>query len=211
VNPVRADHKVLVIASDPLLAALVGGFVEMTRLQAAFVQRDERAEDALERIRPLAAILVDALINEAESDLFLARARRRRIPVLMFGSAHSIGQRDSWASARKVPTFSLPGDLDVLQAELERLLQPRPLTQGASERRARTERRDDGTLILEDVEGTRWSVYDRRATDRRSNVVDRQFVSESGEVRQCDVPIEDAESLSAAALTRQLARSTLVS
>lgn len=209
-NPVRADHKVLVIASDPLLAALVGGFVEVTRLQAAFVEKDERPEDALARIRPLAAILVDALINESESDLFLARARRRRIPILMFGSAESISQRDAWATRRKVPTFALPGALNALQKALERLLQPQLIYRREVERRAHTERGDDGTLILEDEEGTRWSVYDRRGTDRRANVVDRRFVSDNGEVRHCDVPIESAESLTVAALTEQLARATVI-
>lgn len=209
-NPVRADHKVLIIASDPLLAALVGGFVEMTRLQAAFVEKDEPLEDALARIRPLAAILVDALIDEAESDLFLARARKRRIQVLMFGSAVSIGRRDAWAMKRNVPTFSLPDELNALQLALEELLQPRASLRRDTERRAHTERGADGTLILDDGMGTRWSVYDRRASDRRREVIDRRFVSESGEERHCDVSIEDSRSLSVDALTRQLARATPV-
>jgi DNA-binding NtrC family response regulator len=209
VNPVRADHKVLVIASDPLLAALVGGFVEITRLQAAFVDRGERLEEALVRVRPLAAILVDALIDEAESDLFLARARRRRIPFLMFGSAGSIQQREGWAKEQRVPTFPLPDSLHRLEEELRRLL-PRPSYRRDAQRRAHTERSADGTLILEDVEGTRWSVYDRRGADRRSTVVDRQFVSESGEVRHCDVPLAESESLSVSALIEQLARANVI-
>src|SRR5437016_14553168 len=85
VNPIRADHKVLIIASDPLLGALVGSLVEATRLHATFPRENERPEDALARVRPLAAILVDAITSESESDLFLARDRRRQSLVLMFG------------------------------------------------------------------------------------------------------------------------------
>lgn len=123
-NPIRADHKILVIASDAILGALVGSLVEATRLQAAFPRESERLEDALARVRPLAAILVDAITSEAESDLFLARARRRRIQVLMFGSADSVGQRAAWATTRNVPMFVMPADVPALQAALEGVLSP---------------------------------------------------------------------------------------
>ena len=210
-NPIRADHKVLIIASDPLLGALVGSLVEATRLQAAFPRENERPEDALARVRPLAAILVDAITSESESDLFLARARRRRILVLMFGSADSVGQRAAWATARHVPMFAIPADVHALQAALERVLSPgKPSPRGTERRTAHTERAPNGTLIFDDGKGTRWSVYDRRAADRRQDVIDRSFVSDRGEVRHCDVPLADAESISVAELSRQLARATTV-
>jgi hypothetical protein len=70
----------------------------------------------------------------------------------------------------------------------------------------------DGTRILSDRTGTRWMVYDRRAsTDRRTGGVDgvleRVFVSDSGESRRCDMSPDEAARASADALAEQLARS----
>jgi hypothetical protein len=207
-NPVRADHKVLIIASDPLLAALVGGLVELTRLRAAFLENDERPEEALARVKPLAAILVDAYTDEAVSDLFLARARRRRIRVLMFGSREAVGRREEWASRSGIPAFKLPDGVAALQTALEELLQEKGLYR-RGERRASAERDPDGVVILDDGKGTRWTVYDRRSADRRRNLIDRSFVSDRGEVRHCDVALEDADTLSVATLAEQLARAIL--
>lgn len=190
-----------------MLAALLGGLVELARLQAAFAKPGERPEDALGRVKPLVAILADATHNEAASDLFLARARRRNVDVLMFGSPAAISQRREWAEQQGVPVFELPGQLSELQSALERLGAPERKPRVVS-RRARADRGQDGTLIFDDGKGTRWSVYDRRAGDRRRAEVDRRFVSESGEVLHCGVSEEEAAATSVAALAEQLARAT---
>lgn len=208
-NPVRIDHRVLVIASDPLLAALIGTLVETTRLQAAFPEPDERPEDALTRVRPLAAILVDAVTDEAQSDIFLAKAARRGVPVMMFGSAEVMGARRAWARTRPVATFVLPADIDELSEALIALDAPAPKARERQTQRraAHTERGSNGALIFDDGE-TRWTVYDRRTSDRRGAVVDRRFVSERGEVRRLDVTSDEVNLLSVADLSAQLARAT---
>lgn len=117
-----ADHKVLIVAADPLLAALVGSVVELSSLRATFPRAGERAEDALGRMKPLLAILIDAVAGEAESDIFLARARKRGVEVLLFGSASRIVMRRGWAEAHGVPIYALPDQVSDLEEALQRLV-----------------------------------------------------------------------------------------
>jgi hypothetical protein len=214
VTPFRSDHKVLIVAPDALLAALIGVLVEASRLQAAFPETDESIDDALGRVRPLAAVLVDAVAAEAGSDVFLARARRAGVPVLLFGPLDAIENLRVWAAARDVSSFVLPRDTHVLTGTLERLAQARQ-PRGA-ERRTPTpapgtpptpsvRRNGNGELILDDGSGGRWTVFDRRAGDRRAPAIEREFVSELGEVRRCTLTAREAEYTDAAALSRQLA------
>jgi hypothetical protein len=201
---------VLVLANDPMLAALIGGLVELAHLKAAFAQPGETPEDALARVKPVAAILVDGDHADAEDDLIVARARKRGIAFLMFGTAAIARKRRAWAERQDVPVFELPAQVSVLHDELLRLREPEQ-KQRTSTRRAppHTERDQDGTLIFDDGKGTRWSVYDRRSEDRRSkNSVDRRFVNENGAVLHCDVSEDEAASVSVADLARQLARAT---
>ena len=207
-TPVRVDHKVLIIAADPLLAALVGSLVELTRLQAAFPRPEERPEDALTRVRPVAAVLVDAVTDEAQSDIFLAKATRRGVPVMMFGSDSVMGARREWARTRSIATFVLPMDIDELSTALGALQPPNVVARRGQRRAAHTERAANGTLVFDDGV-TRWQVYDRRSAERRGTV-DRRFVSDTGEIRRCDVSPDDADSQSVADLTAQLARATAV-
>ena len=212
-SPFRSDHKVLIVAPDALLAALIGVLVEASRLQAAFPEVDESIDDALGRVRPLAAVLVDAVAADAGSDVFLARARRAGVPVLLFGPLDAIEKLRVWAAARDVSAFVLPRDTHVLTGTLERLAQARQ-PRGA-ERRTPTSapttptpsvrRNGSGELILDDGHGGRWTVFDRRGGERRAPGIEREFVSELGEVRRCTLTAREAESTDAAALSRQLA------
>ena len=207
-----APRKILIVAGDPLLAALLGGLVELAQFEAAFSQPDERAHDALARVKPLAAILVEASDDFVESDLFLARARRGNVEILLFGSAGLIRARREWATAQRIKTFQLPEDVARLQASLDHLrngAEKSPggrVVRGSSRRSAHTERDQEGTLIFDDGKGTRWSIYDRRGNERRRSAVDRQFVSSTGEVRHCEMSEEEAASLTVASLAEQLAR-----
>lgn len=211
-TPANATRKILIVAGDPLLAALLGGLVELARFEAAFSRPQERAHDALARVKPLAAILVEANDDFVESDLFLARARRGNVEVLLFGSAALIRARREWATAQQVKTFQLPDDVERLQASLDHLRNGANadarghVVRGGSRRAAHTERDQEGTLIFDDGKGTRWSVYDRRGNDRRQSAVDRQFVSSTGEVWHCAMSEEEAASTTVASLTEQLAR-----
>ncbi len=207
VNPDHAGHRVLIIAAEPLLAALIGAMVESSRLRAAFPRANESAQAALGRVRPLAAIVLEAANDEASSDLFLARARSAKTPVLLFGSATTIAAKRLWALERLIPVFALPGDIEALQAALERLAPAKTSSPRKTQRRSESRaQRGPARLSFTDGAGTHWTVYDRRVADRRVEMVDRRFVSDAGEVVRCTVSVKDAESDSIAELSEQLAR-----
>jgi hypothetical protein len=200
-----SDHKVLIVAPDPVLAALVGSVVELSRLRAAFPRADERPEDALTRVKPLIAILIDALADEAESDIFLARARKKGVHLLLFGGAAAAKARRPWAEARGIPVYTLPDEVQALEESIRRI------AAGAGKSARTFERRDkpaSAPLIMQDRAGKRWEVYDRRSKDRRQHVIDREFISETGEVRHCHIDEREAASTSPQALIDQLERAT---
>lgn len=203
-TPATTDHKVLIVAPDPVLAALVGSVVELSRLRAAFPQANERAEDALARVKPLIAILIEAVADEAASDIFLARARKKGVHVMIFGAAGSTPGRRAWAEANKVPIYTLPDDVPALEKEISRI------ANGAGKSSRKFERRGKnmitGPLVVHDRAGTRWSVYDRRSADRRQHAIDREFVSETGEVRHCHLDEDEAGVTSPEVLIDQLER-----
>jgi len=202
-----SPQKVLVIASDVTLSALVGSLVENARLVAAFPKAAESPSDALLRTRPVAAIVLDIALAVAESDLFLATARRGGVQVILFGSLERAQGRRTWAVERGVPLFALPNDIEALAQALQALTQ-RTASRTTSRRAPHTERERDGTLIFDDGAGTRWSVYDRRK-DRDRRLFDRRFVSDGGEVRHCEMTEAETSHTSARDLADQLARSTL--
>jgi hypothetical protein len=203
-DPKRAGHKILVIAAEPLLAALVGTVVEAARFTAAFPDLDERPERALERVKPVAAILLEASADRAGSDLFVARARKLGVRVLVFGPANLMRTQHEWTRQHGLPAFTLPDQLEDLTFVLKHL--PLPTTRGAGRRKPKTqiERATDGSIVFDDASGVSWAAYDRRNT----NVVDRRFVSEAGELRHCDVSSEEASSSTIDMLRDQLARAS---
>lgn len=196
-------RKVLILAPDPLLAALIGGLVELARLEPVFATDGEAAEDALTRVKPLAAILADLAGNESGSDLFVARARRRGVSLILFGAGDHVRTRRDWAAGHGLPVFELPDELEGLDSELRELGQREIKPRTKVRREAKTSRNSSGTLIYDDG-FTKWSVYDRRTGERRG--IDRSFVSESGEVRHVDLSDEEARSITVAALGEQLSR-----
>jgi hypothetical protein len=203
----RLGHKVLVLANDPMLAALLGGLVEVARFEAAFANAGESAEAALTRVKPLVAIIVDGADAHAENDLLVARARKRAVEVMLFGTRATVDKRRGWAERQHVRTFELPTEVDALHDALQQLREP-ARNRRASNHTPHIERDQDGTLVLDDGAGTRWTVYDRRSQARRSAHVDRQFVNANGAVLHCDMSEEEAAHMSAADLARQLARAT---
>lgn len=203
VTPV-SDHKVLIVAPDPVLAALVGSVVELSRLRAAFPRADERPEDALARVKPLVAILIEGGADEAQSDLFLARARKKGVHLLVFGGAASTARRRPWAEARNVPIFTLPDDVPLLEQALQRIA----AGAGKSNRTFGRRGKSSTPLVVRDRAGMQWSVYDRRSANRRQHSIDREFVSETGEVRHCHLDENEAGDTSPATLIHQLERAT---
>ena len=212
-TPESPSQHVLVLSPDPVAAALLGMFVELASYLPAFAQADERPEEAVARVRPLAVVLLDGSLEEARSDLFFAVAARARVGVAIFGAQRAPREISPHASARGVPAFAFPTSV----ADLERMLRQARATRwwarAAERRRARpmpfVELGAEGELLYHDHDGRRWNVYDRRGGDRRRAEpapVERVFVSETGEIRTCQLAVGEAAARDPDQLAAQLAR-----
>ena len=104
---------VLVLASEPVIAALLALLMELDGYTADFPRPDERAEDAIARLRPPLVICADGALPEMDSDLFLARATKRG-PVILFAAPEMTARVRELAARRNFPFFQLPVDRDTL-------------------------------------------------------------------------------------------------
>ena len=204
-TPERTGHKILIVASDPILAALVGTLVEFARYTAAFPAPDEPPTQALTRVKPLAAVLLDVSEQNGVSDVFVSRAQRLAVPVLLFGGRAVLAERADWAARHGLATFALPDEISLLEGAVERIMPDGVRPRATLDRRGEAQRSSSGTLDFTDAVGVHWTVYDRRGPERR-NRVDRRFVSDAGEVRHCEITEQEARLVSVATLSEQLGR-----
>jgi hypothetical protein len=198
-----------------MAAALLGMLLELEGYEPAFERDGEGAEAAFARVKPLLVVLVDQALDVAKSDLFLARAARRQVGIVMFG-AHALSTEPAWARSRRVPWFRMPIDSAALRRAIEESTASFRLWRTDTERRRhRTETDADGTLIYHDRAGRRWQVYDRRSGERRQGgrpragadaAGDRTFVNDAGERWRVDMVAADFLDDSPASLEKQLAR-----
>lgn len=114
--------QVLVLAADPMVAALVGMLLDGKRYEAAFPQSGERAEDAMQRLRPPLVVMLDGALDDARSDLFYARAERQRALVVLFGPSTQLPAIQALAIARDIPCFTLPTDRPTLTRVLDTVI-----------------------------------------------------------------------------------------
>lgn len=188
-----------------MIAALVGVLLELDGCQPVFAGTQEASVEALQRLRPLGAVLVDCEAGTAESDLFFAAAHRGGTRVVVFGPSYLAGRICGIARTRHVSWFTLPPEPDRLRTALGARRKD-----GATEGRRRNPEMTfaaDGTRILFDRVGRHWMVYDRRVGDRRSletSSVDRVFIAEDGEVRHCELADAAVGQSSAIELDAQL-------
>lgn len=110
--------RVLIVAGDPMVAALLGMLLDPARHEPVFPHVGERPEDAVARLRPPLAILLDGELEAAHSDLFMARAERARATLLLFAAPSNSPAVRALAAERGLPCFQLPLD----RAGLTRIL-----------------------------------------------------------------------------------------
>ena len=177
---------VLVLSDDPMSAALLGLLLELASYRPVFTAEGERPEDAIARIRPLFVVLVDGALDAARSDLFFARAAQQQVGIAIFTAPGRA--REQHARDRGIVVFELPLESTSLDQVIRMAAASQWWHRGADRRiLPHAEYAHDGGLVFQDRTGQRWSVYDRRGSDRRRDVADpttREFVSEIGETRQ---------------------------
>lgn len=218
-KPDSRSLPVLVLCSDVVAAALLGIFVELARFTPVFPRVDERPEDAIARLRPLAVVLLDDALEAVRSDLFFAAAARTRTPMAVF-TAPRTAAHTARAAERGVPCFGFPTSV----GDMQRMLAAAQATQWwsrAAERRQPTPphvaKSMGEELVYHDHDGLRWSVYDRRSGQRRRTAepedaegreLERVFVSEAGEVRTYRLGAHEVEHRRPEQLQAQLTRAT---
>ena len=111
--------RVLIIASDPMVAALVGLLLDPDRYDPMFPRARERPEDALVRIRPPLVLVLDCDLDAARSDLFYARTTKTRATVVLFGPPGSRANVVELARVRGVPWVHLPTDRATLTEAIQ--------------------------------------------------------------------------------------------
>ncbi|NUO63701.1 MAG: hypothetical protein HOQ11_16835 [Gemmatimonadaceae bacterium] len=104
---------VLILACEPVIAALLALLMELDGFTADFPQPGERPEDAIARLHPPLVVCADGGLPEAESDLFLARASRRG-RVVLFSVPELAPMVRARAEERGFPYFELPVDREKL-------------------------------------------------------------------------------------------------
>ena len=204
----RNPGKVLILSPHVMTAALVGWYVELSKLEPAFAAPGENPSDALARVKPLLVILVDAASEDAISDLFAARASKREIGLAVFSGSSDDDVARDWARRHGLPFFKLPVDLEAFGRVLDQAGRVLPEGRRTADRRQSpsVSRAIDGTLYLTDAAGRSWYVYDRRAAERRTAEPYRAFVTPDGEEIRTVLSEDEFSAREPEALVAQLAR-----
>jgi DNA-binding NtrC family response regulator len=113
-----AKTRVLVLAREPVIAALLAMLMELDGYTVDFAQPGERPEDAIARLRPPMIVCADGGLPEIGSDLFLARAAKRA-RVVLFSGPEIAAEVRALAERRGFPFFDLPVDLETLARVLD--------------------------------------------------------------------------------------------
>jgi len=199
--------KVLILAREPLVAALLGMLLELEKSEPAFARPDESPDEAVRRVRPFLVLILDGSLDDARSDVF--HARLKGTPVVLFATPSTESAVRVVANERRLPWFTMPVERETLGRIVREALASKVTRSGHDRRHPSAHRAADGTLIFRDRDGSEWQVYDRRGRDRRSqpgtSADYRAFVNDVGEEWWYQLSASDAEEDTPAALERQLA------
>ncbi len=106
----RSHVRVLVLAREAVLAALVGLLLELEDYEPVFAEPDERPAEAIRRLRPPLIVVLDGQLPEAQSDLFFARCAQDGASVCLFSEPVAAEDVRAVARARRLAFFAMPVD-----------------------------------------------------------------------------------------------------
>ena len=113
--------KVLVLARETVLAALIGMLLELEHYEPVFAEPDERPEDAIRRLRPPLIVMLDGELDAASSDLFFARATASGARVVLFTEPLAAEELRAVARERRIPCVIMPVDRATLGRVLDKV------------------------------------------------------------------------------------------
>jgi len=113
--------KVLVLARETVIAALIGMLLELEHYEPVFAEPDERPEDAIRRLRPPLIVMLDGELDAASSDLFYARASASGARVVLFTEPLAAEEIRAVARERRLPYVVMPIDRATLGRVLDRV------------------------------------------------------------------------------------------
>jgi hypothetical protein len=117
-NHYRATgNTALVLAPDPLAAALIGAAVELAGIAAAFVSPGETAKVALRRLRPM-CVLLSHDEPSAFDDAFMGPAMMTGARLFVFGTERRLRLLEAFLERYRLETLALPRDLESLRDRL---------------------------------------------------------------------------------------------
>jgi DNA-binding response OmpR family regulator len=117
----NASDKLLIISTDPLVAALLGLWAEFAHYRPVFDQGEEPPQAAVERHRP-GLLLVDIEHRDGASDTFLQRQRAAGRPVVLYGSERTREAVRSRAERHGLEWLVLPAERSALADTLAKAL-----------------------------------------------------------------------------------------
>jgi len=116
----RDDQTVVILGSDAVAAALLGGLVETLGCAVRFRRPPESPDDSLRRTRARIA-LIDCEDAASFSDEVLGRARMRRVGVVIFGRADALERIRALALEHHFEMLLMPPDAGTLGRVLARV------------------------------------------------------------------------------------------
>jgi hypothetical protein len=117
-NHYRAtSNTALVLAPDPLAAALIGAAVGLAGVAAVFVNAGESARVALRRLRPM-CVLLSHDEPTVFDDAFMGPAMMTGARLFVFGSERRLRLVESFAARYRLEAIVLPRDCESLRERL---------------------------------------------------------------------------------------------
>ena len=113
--------KVLVLARETVLAALIGMLLELEHFEPVFAAPDERPEDAIRRLRPPLIVMLDGELDAASSDLFYTRATASGARIVLFSEPLAAEEIRAVARERRIPCVVMPIDRATLGRVLDKV------------------------------------------------------------------------------------------
>lgn len=113
----RRAHAIAIVSDDALLAALIGGAVELLGYRASFPRAGEPSIDAIRRTKPI-AVLIDARHPDAADETLLGRGTMSGARFVFFGHESELVPVRPVATRHRITLLDLPRELP----ELARIL-----------------------------------------------------------------------------------------